>query len=223
MKVSVGLPVYDGQLSVPLVQSLLAETALALAVGVQLNVRFMARCTNLAMGRNHLVKEFLESGDDKLVFLDSDVTFEPGALLRVAEHPVDFVGGAYRLKQEQELYPIYLHREPREPGPGGLIEVAMVPTGFLALSRAVFDRFREHYPDRQYKIHGTPYYCYFQIPFFEGSLYTEDSYFCREWREKGEKIYLDPELTLTHWQGNIPYSGHVGKFYRQIMGQKESA
>jgi hypothetical protein len=182
-------------------------------------VRFLASCTNLAFGRNQIVKEFLASDDDRLVFLDADVTFEPGALLKIAHHPVDFVGGAYRLKQEKEQYPIYLLNESRPFGPSGLVEVAMVPTGFLSLSRQVFTRFREHYPNRGYSTHGSESYCYFQIPYRDGSLYTEDAYFCREWREKGEKIYLDPEIHLTHWAGNIPYAGHIGNHYRKLSGQ----
>jgi hypothetical protein len=219
MKISVGLPVYDCKVMSQQVACLLTETSLAFAMGDTLNVRFLPSCTNLAFGRNQIVKDFLDSDDEKLVFLDADVTFKPGELLRLAHHPVDFVGGAYRLKQERELYPIYLLNEPRPQGPGGLIEVAMVPTGFLALSRDVFSRYRSHYPGRDYAVHGNPAYCYFQIPYKDGALYTEDSYFCREWREKGEKIYLDPELHLTHWQGNIPYPGHVGNFYRKLQNR----
>lgn len=221
MKISVGLPVYDGKLMVQQVVSLLAETSIALLQGDTINVRFLGACTNLAFGRNQLVKEFLESDDDKLVFLDADVTFQPGDLLKLAHHPVDLVGGAYRLKQEKEQYPIALHKEPKELGPNGLVEVAMVPTGFLSMSRAVFERFKAHYPDRAYSTHGKPNYAYFQIPHRDGALYTEDAYFCREWREKGEKIYLDPELHLTHWAGNIPYAGHVGNFYRGTSARKE--
>lgn len=218
MKISVGLPVYDGRLTVPLVSSLLTETSIALSLGDQLNVRFLASCTNLAFGRNQIVHEFLESGDDRLVFLDADVTFEPGDLIKMAHHRVDFVGGAYRLKQDVERYPVFLLDHPTELGPGGLVEVAMVPTGFLSLSRKVFDQFRDFYPGREYDIHGKRRYCYFQIPYSDGSLYTEDSFFCREWREKGGQIYLDPELKLTHWQGNIPFPGHIGKHYRRLTG-----
>lgn len=222
MKISVGLPVYDGNLSYQLASCLLTEVSLATQRGDVLNIRFLPSCTNLAVGRNCLVKEFMESDDDRLVFLDADVTFKPGELLRVAHHPVDFVGGAYRLKQAKEQYPIYLMREPTEPGPNGLIQVVMVPTGFLSLSRDVFTRFKEHYPGREYDIHGVKFYCYFQIPFVDGALYTEDSYFCREWREKGEIIYLDPELNLTHWQGNLPYVGHCGNWYRKALAAKQS-
>lgn len=218
MKISVGLPVYDNKVMVQQVACLLAETSLAMANGDQLNVRFLGSCTNLAFGRNHIVKEFLDSDDDKLVFLDGDVTFEPGSLLKIAHQKEELVGGAYRLKEEKERYPIALLREPAPLGKNGVVEVALVPTGFLSMSRSVFSKFREMYPDRGYDVHGKKYFAYFQIPFKDGSLYTEDAYFCREWREKGGKVYLDPEIGLTHWQGNIPHHGHIGNFYRKLSG-----
>jgi hypothetical protein len=223
MKISVGLPVYDRKVDMHQVACLLAETSLANLSGDVLNVRFLASCTNLAFGRNHIVREFLESDDDRLVFLDGDVTFEQGDLLKLAHQPVDIVGGAYRLKQDEERYPVNLLQEARPLGPNGLIEVGMMPTGFLAFSRGVFEKFRDHYPGREYNAHGKVTYAYFQIPFCNGSLFTEDSYFCKEWIDKGEKIYLDPELKLTHWQGNIPYTGNIGEYYRKRMARKLEA
>jgi glycosyltransferase involved in cell wall biosynthesis len=214
MKISVGIPVYDSKLQMQSVASLLTETSLAAAIGDTLSVIFLPSCTNLAMGRNQIVKEFLASDSDRLVFLDADVTFEPGALLRIAHYPVDMVGGAYRLKTEAERYPITLLNEPREAGPGGIVEVAMVPTGFLSLSRGVFEKFRTAYPDREYAIDGKRAYCYFQIPYSDGLLFTEDAYFCREWRAAGGQIYLDPEITMTHWDQNKPYRGHIGNWFR---------
>jgi glycosyltransferase involved in cell wall biosynthesis len=223
LKVFVGLPVYDGKLQYQLVDCLLAEIALGMAAGVRLSVRFLPSCTNLAFGRNQLVKEFLASGDDKLIFLDADVTFEPGDLVRLAQHQVDFVGGAYRLKQDDERYPVYFLNEPKEMGPNGLGQVAMVPTGFLALTRKVFADFEAAYPDRHYYIDGHKNYCYFQIPYAHGALFTEDSYFCREWREAGGKIYLDPKLNLTHWNFNIPYRGNVGKWIEKLRTPEVTA
>lgn len=220
MKISVGLPVYDGKLQQQSVACLLAETSIAHMMGDELNVRFLPACTNLALGRNQLVRQFLDSGDDKLVFLDADVTFELGSLVRLAHYPVDMVGGAYRLKQDDERYPVHLLREPKELGPGGLVEVAMVPTGFLALSRKVFSDFEAAYPGRTYNIDGHKFYCYFQIPFQDGHFYTEDAYFCKEYRAIGGQVYLDPEIHLTHWQFNTPYPGHIGDFMRKRSGMR---
>lgn len=215
MKISVGIPVYDGKLTLPLANCLLTEKSVAQQVGLRITFRFLPSCTNLAMGRNQIVKEFLASDDERLIFLDADVTCEPGALTRLAHHPVDVVGGAYRVKQEETLYPVgFLDQDELWANEHGLIEVAMVPTGFLSITRKAFELFREKFPGREYESRGEMNYCYFQIPYRDGALYTEDAYFCREYREAGGKVFLDPELSLTHWAGDRPYPGHIGNWLR---------
>jgi hypothetical protein len=223
MNILVGIPTYDGKLMTQLVSGLLAETSVAAAMGDQITVRFLPSCSNIAIGRNQIVKEFLASEFDRLVFVDADVTFEPGSLVRLAHYPVEFVGGAYRLKQPKEQYPVSFLNSPNVHSTErmGLIEVAMVPTGFLALSKSVFEKFSAHYPGREYDSAGTKTYCYFQVPYHNGALYTEDSYFCKEWRESGGKIFLDPEISMTHWDFNVPYAGNLGECMRQSA--RESA
>ncbi len=218
MKISVSIPLYDGKLQMQSVAALLTETKIAQMMGDELTVRFLPSCTNLALGRNQLVKEFLASDADRLVFLDADVTFEPGSIVKLARYPVDMVGGAYRLKQDVEQYPISFLSpdEPHAENSFGLCEVAMAPTGFLALSRKVFERFEAAHPGRSYEIQGQKNYCYFQIPYRDGALFTEDAYFCREWREMGGRIFIDPEMTLTHWQFNTPYAGHFGNWLKRL-------
>lgn len=217
MKISVGLPVYDGKVCFQQVGCLLTEISIAFQMGDQLTVRFLPSCTNLAMGRNQIVKDFLASDDEKLVFLDADVTFEPGSLVRLAHYPVDLVGGAYRLKKHgDEDYPVGWIEEGADlwANEHGLLEVKMVPTGFLALSREGLAKFREAYPGREYESRGELSYCYFQIPYKNGFLYTEDAYFCEEWRAMGGKVYLDPMIHLTHWDQNIPFPGHIGNWLK---------
>lgn len=219
MRISVGLPLYDGKTTYQQMGCLLTEILIADKAGHTLNVRVLPACTNLAMGRNQLVKEFMESEDDRLVFLDADVTFEPGSLVKLAQLPEDFVGGIYRYKKEKEDYPLsFLDKPELWANEHGLLEVRMVPTGFLALSRNVFERFSAAHPGREYDNYGDKTYCYFQIPYFDGSLFTEDAYFCKEWREMGGQIFMDPELTLSHWQGNIEFKGHIGNWLKRNAG-----
>lgn len=232
MKISVGLPLYDGKMDHRVAACLLTETQVAMKFGDTLSICMLGGCSDLARGRNQIVYEFLESDADRLVFLDADVTFEPGNLVKIAHYPEAVVGGAYRLKEDgPEQYPIAFLQDKKElwANEHGLLEVQMVPTGFMSLSRDAFKRFREAYPGREYQSRGVTQYCYFQIPFRDGALYTEDSYFCREWREIGGQVFMDPELSLTHWKGNIPYPGHIGKWLRGRIGSttdpasKESA
>ncbi len=224
MNISVGLPIYDGKLAFQLAGCLLTEVVLAEKLGHKITVRFLTSCTNLAMGRNQIVKDFLDSGDDRLVFVDADITFEPGDLIKIAHYPQDLVGGIYRfkLKDGLEAYPFAVMQgegfEELRTNAHGLLRAKMVPTGFMSISPNVFAKFRETFPDRDYQSRDANIFCYFQIPYKDGYLYTEDGYFCEEWRDMGGEIFMDPELTLTHWDGNIPYKGHLGNWLKKLAG-----
>lgn len=215
MKILVATPVYDGKLPVQLVRCLLDERIIALGSGDEVNVLFLPSCSHAAMGRNQLAQKFMDSDCDRLVFLDSDVSFEPGAIVKIASHPVDFVGGSYRYKFDTENYPIgWLDTPELWSDENGLIEVATLPGGFLSLSRKVFEVLRAAHPEREYEHFGNHMHCYFQMIFQNGSLFGEDSYFCKEWRETGGKVYLNPDLTLTHWDFNKPYIGNIGNWLK---------
>lgn len=215
MKIVVGIPVYDGKLPVQTVRCLLNEQAVAVGAGDDFQVRFLSNCSHAAMGRNQLAQEFMDSDCERLVFLDSDVTFEPGALIKVAHAKADFVGGAYRFKFDTENYPVgWPEQGDLWANENGHLEVVSLPGGFLSLSRKVFETLKAAHPDREYEHMGKKAHCYFQMLFTDGHLYGEDSYFCKEWRDAGGKVFLDPELTLTHWDGNKAFVGHVGNWLK---------
>ncbi len=217
MKIFVATPVYDGHAPAQLVKCLLDEQAVASGCGDELRQMFLPNCSHAAMGRNQLAKDFLDSDCDKLVFLDSDITFDPGAIVKLAHKPVDFVGGAFRFKFKNENYPIgWLEDRPfLQADANGLLEVGTLPGGFMAISRKVFDVLKAAHPDRSYVHFGHDYHCYFQMKFADGAVYGEDSGFCKEWRDTGGKIYLDPEIPLTHWDfAPTPYVGHVGNWLK---------
>lgn len=219
MKIFVAIPLYDGKLGIETVRCLLNEQAMALGVGDDFTVSFLSSDSGIAGARNTLAHTFMETDFDRLVFLDSDITFEPGTLIKLAHHKADFVGGCYRYKNPTEAYPINWLEDKEQKGlqanDQGLLEVKTLPTGFLALSRNVFETFRREYPERSYEHLGQKNFCYFQFIFKDGQFYGEDIFFCREWSEKGGKIYLDPELALTHWGFNpTPHPGHIGNWLK---------
>ncbi len=219
MKIFVAIPVYDGKLQIQTVKCLLEEQVLASGIGDVLSVTFLPSCSVPAHGRNRLVADFMKSGFDRLVFLDADVTFEGGSLLKLAHQPVDFVGGAYRFKAKDERYPVsWLPGPTLQADPNGLLEVNWIPTGFSSYSREMFQKFREKFPEREYEHDGQILFCYFQMIFADRIMHSDDTYFCKEWRSIGGKVLLDPEITLTHWDFNTPYIGHIGNWLRKQNG-----
>jgi hypothetical protein len=213
MKIMVGIPAYDRRVSVETAAALLMEQAAARLIGAELLVCFAPGSSLIAHARNHIAKAFEESGAGRLVFVDGDVAWEAGALLRIAGAPVDFAGGAYRYKAAEEAYPVgWL------PGAGdlradpgtGLLEVASLPGGFMSLSRAVFERLRQAHPERSYRFGGERFQAYFHCPPGAG----EDGAFCADWRAAGGRVWLDPELRLIHVGGRGAFTGRIGDFLR---------
>lgn len=217
MKVHVAVPAYDGKVCVETARALLNEQTAALVAGIELEVSFAPGCSLITAARNQIVAGFLNTDADRLVFIDSDVSWEPGELLKLASHPVDFVGGAYRYKQEPEAYPVGWITERAEliaDPETGLLEVDTLPAGFLALNRAVFERLHEAFPGRDYEHFGQTFTAYFHAPYRDGRLYGEDAAFCADWRAIGGEVWLDPELSLTHVGGVNRYAGHIGDWLR---------
>ena len=222
MKVLVSIPTYDGKLMAEVVRSLLNEQLYAEKLGIELEFRFLSNCSHPAMGRNQLASEFLSSDADKIFFLDSDISFAPGSIVRLAYFPVDIVGGAYRYKFDAENYPIgWLDEKELWSNDLGLIEVKSLPGGFLCIARNVFETFKKAFPERAYSHFEHDSFGFFQMRFQDGMLWGEDSYFCKEWADLGGKVYLYPELELTHWDFNKPYKGHVGNWLKNRIQKGE--
>lgn len=215
MKILVAVPAYDGKLDVETVRALLNEQVAASIDGDVVEVAFLPGCSLITHARNQLAGDFMKSDAERLVFVDSDVGWELGALLKVAKSPVDFVGGAYRYKSEDEGYPVHWFEHDLWADPKtGLLEVKSLPGGFLSLSRSVFERLKAAFPQRSYTFKGQAYQGYFHAPIEAGELFGEDGRFCADWREIGGKVWLDPELTLKHVGGRSVYEGRIGDWLR---------
>lgn len=211
----VAVPAYDGTVQVDTVRALLNEQIIAEHAGLEFKAVFLPGCSLITMARNQIVADFLASDADKLIFVDSDVSWEPGDLVRLASHNVDFVGGAYRLKSPIENYPVDLRLDGRELwAVDGLLEIDTLPGGFLCCTRKVFDVLKAAHPDRGYSHFEFSGHAYFHAPFEDGRLWGEDSRFCYEYRQAGGTVWLDPELNLTHSGGVPSYTGRIGDWLR---------
>ena len=211
MKLFVAIPAYDRKVTCETARSLLNEQGAAALVGIDLQVSFVPGSSLITQARNQAVRDFINSDADRLIFIDSDVAWEPGSIVKIAGHDVDFCGGAYRYKDEDEAYPVgWLPNDELWANAAGLIEVGMLPGGFLSLSRDVFVKLAKAHPGRVYSFHGHPFQAFFHCPPGDG----EDGAFCRDWRDIGGQVWLDPELTLTHVDGGRQYVGHIGNWLK---------
>jgi len=210
---------YDG-LSAPFVHSLFESQAM-LPHRLDLEV-FSGNC-HIDDSRNQLVRDFLETDCEQLVFLDTDVFWLPADLRRLIEHDRDIVAGIYPLKNDDEDYPVAPLPGERWSDSGGLVEVAGVPTGFLKIKRRVLEALYPTVPHHRSKEDG---HGRLLIPvLFERTLNGTsrrggDYEFCVKARAAGFKVYVDPTMQLGH-QGTKLFHGCLGHFWRRDVAIPE--
>lgn len=98
----------------------------------------------------------------------------------------------------------------------GLIEVKDAGTGFMCIKREVIEKMIKNIPDLEYKKEVKFYidekddgkrWAIFDCEIDEDGRYlSEDYLFCRRWQRLGGKIWLDPEIMLTH-MGTYAFQG----------------
>jgi len=160
--------------------------------------------------RNSITRRFLESDCTHLLMIDSDLVFSPEQVKRIATHDVDIVGGIYLKKQEgppQVVCNPLAQRPPATLEDGDLMQINYVGTGFICISRRVFEvmiqRFGEdmrYFLDENNKV--TEYDFWRAAPYqYAGGFkryLSEDWWFCQKAQDCGFKIWLDLKVVLPH-------------------------
>lgn len=177
--------------------------------------------------RNSIVQEFLLSDCTELVFLDSDVVWEPEELIKLCGYDVDVVGGVYPFRSEsvqsKDNMPVIMYPGQVDHDENGLIEVAGLPTGFLRIKRHVLESLaadaNQHWK-RNDRRSTVP--ILFERSFLSGLENARiggrlggDLTFCKKWIEKGGKVYAAPEIHLGHVVKSIVYDSLGAALRRQ--------
>jgi predicted O-methyltransferase YrrM len=222
--VFIAVPSYTGKVDNGLLESLLHSIPKLQAAGIGFEFFMLSYNCHVDDGRNAIVRDFLRSKCDQLVFIDADVSWAPGTLLKLIQHDRDVVAGVYPKRTlHDQKFPVLV-----EPGKDlqadadGLVEVAGAPTGFMKIKRQVLEKFVEANKHRQYRSAGDdpsipPYTLIFERELAEGQRYSGDYNFCRLWRKMGGKIFVDPEMFLTH-TGEVEFEGTLGDYWRKEHG-----
>ena len=202
-KVFIALPVYGG-VDVHFMQSLIKMINDA---PCDMMMRMNPGDSLVSRSRNTLTADFLESDATHLLFIDSDLIFSGEQIARIMAHTEDIVGGFYPKKQEGPVNWVcngcLQETAVREDG---LQEVRYMGTGFLRVSRRVFERMIEIYgetlkfkPDHHERTEhdfwsvGT-----YQYPDGSRRYLSEDWYFCQRALDAGFTVWGDTRIVLKH-------------------------
>ena len=190
MKVSIATPCYDGKLESIYVDGLVQS----FMAGMVNNYLRVTTESLVPRARNRLAYEFLQTGDDFLVFIDADIGWTVDHLRRLLSHGKDVIGGCYPKKVEGGGY--VFNDVIREDG--DLVEVRETGTGFLAIKRSVIEGLGV--VAKSIKMDsGTEYLECFPVgPDKNGHYLSEDYGFCALVRKLGIPVWVDRGIRLKH-------------------------
>jgi hypothetical protein len=171
--------------------------------------------TDIADARAGIVAKFLKGSGTDLVFIDHDVLWEEGALLKLIDYPVDFVAGAYPRRADPIEYSVrYLEKKELWADPEtGLIEVAGVAAGFMRCTRSMLERMARDYAALTYVRQGQAIVGLFDLYRLDTKKFSEDYSFCQRWRDIGGKVWLDPNIRMGH-VGSKVFTGCIGEWLK---------
>lgn len=217
MKIMVAIPAYDGKLHVETVMSLLAENVIAASRGYHMVVRYNLGNSILPRARNKLVAEFLASDCTDFFFIDGDLGWEAGKLCDLCERDEDIVGGVYPTKVDKLNFPVRWLKKDELWAENGVIEVEGISTGFMRIKRRVLEALvSDDLAYEESTLEGKKAWAIFDFGLMNGQYYGEDFIFCMRAREKGFRVWLDPEIGFDH-VGYKAFSGKLGDWLRERM------
>ena len=156
---------------------------------------------------------------DLLLFIDSDVEFQPEAVLRMLVAKKDIICTPYRVKSEDTSKSIYTVDFVKPMIlENGLIEIKAGPTGLMLIKKEVFEKIIKNFPELKIKNPVLPnpgkdhdyYYNYFDFKFDKGYSVGEDVAFCQLARAAGFKIFANTESWTKH-HGSWTWEGKFGE------------
>ena len=180
-KLFVATPMYGGQCAGMYTRSIADLAAICAKYEIPLQLYYLFNESLITRARNYCVDEFLRSDATHLMFIDSDIGFNPNdviALLALQSDDnsdYDVIGGPYpkkciswekiKLAVDKGMadndpntlekyvgdYVFNPKGGQREIPIGQPVEVMEIGTGFMMIRRATFDKYKEAYPLLSYK------------------------------------------------------------------------
>jgi hypothetical protein len=214
----IALPAYDFKVSLKLAISLARFTQVAGKHGISVHMGSICGCSVVSRARNLLVKDMIDSDATDLLFIDSDINFEPDDIFRLMAWGADpkkgIVAGVPRTRSENKVYIADLDYD--ENGEltmngMGLVRGKRVATAFMLIRREVFEQMMAAHPEWVYKDQRSDRMipCLFDFKLTEEGYIGEDFLFCDRARELGFEVWIDPTIKLGH-MGVQEYEGCFG-------------
>lgn len=199
-------PAYGGQVTLGYFNSCLELRESLIQAGVKHNWLTTQNESLITRGRDCLAAQFLKTDYERLMFLDADIEFKPEDVAKLWNLDMDIAVAAYPMKRPDA--PVSAWRGGKlvrlEELGSDPVEVDFAGTGFMMIHRRVFERLQVLHPEWRYEDGIGEVWAFFQDPVEDGIKLSEDYFFCKQAREAGFPVALDPTIRLKHW-GSFAY------------------
>lgn len=219
-KVLFATPSYDGRIHVDYMYSLLETIKLAAENNIALYPVVISHDALVQRVRNDFAKMALETDCDDLVFMDCDQEWDPIWVLRLLSHDVDVVGCPVPKKSDINIDFNIIKIKGEQINDQGLLIVKSIGTGFLRISKNALEQIWNTSPSYIEKEKETR--MIFDVQVIDNELYSEDTVFCKKWRDIGGTVYADTTMTCNHI-GNKKYGGNFAEFYKSLLLSDQSS
>jgi hypothetical protein len=172
---------------------------------------FLSNDSLIPRARNKLCKYFLDIPNAMhLLFIDSDIEFNPNDIIRLYLANKDIIGIAYAFKKlyNDKTIGVYNLLENSTNEDKEINEAFEIGTGIMLIKRSVLIKMIESDPDDYILLDnpedvGKPinerkYYRFFDTQINNNRYLSEDYMFCQKWRNLDGKIYLLKNTTTIH-------------------------
>ena len=236
----IATPMYGGMNHGLYMKACLDLQGLCMQYGIATKFSFLFNESLITRARNYLVDEFLNRSDcTHMLFIDSDINFDPRDVIAMLALDKDVIGGPYPKKaikwqnikkgiqKNPNMEPQMLEKLAGDyvfnPVKGTAqfsvtepLEVLEIGTGFMMIKREVFPKFAEAYPQLKYKPD------HIGQAHFDGSRYIH-AYFDTVIDPASER-YLSEDYMFCQWWRNIggqiylcPWmkTSHIGTYHFQ--------
>jgi len=216
-KVHICMPCYGGQLTESTFMSFIRWSNTARQLGIDYTVETLTNESLISRARNTMVAKFLSNPESThLMFIDSDIGWEPWHLLLLLHHDKDVIGGMYPLKGLPVKWCVNGIEGGATEDLGRLQEVSKTGTGFMLIKRHVFAKLVDHPATIPFTNDigldpalNKDMRTFFDTDVREGRYYSEDWTFCENWRDLGGQVWIDKRVLLKH-TGTYTYD-HAGQ------------
>lgn len=225
IKVLIATPSYDGKLDIYYVDSLLNTLSKSLENNVTVYPFFICYDSLIQRARNDLFKTAYTNDIDVLFFIDGDIGWNPDDFFKLVKSDKDLIGGSYRKKtDEEELYVVKALDKDNSKlnlniDKDGLLEVAGLGCGFMKISRKAMEALWN--VSKPYISEKGEAKMVFEVVCENNDLISEDIYMCKKWRDLGNKVYLDTNVTCIH-TGTKTFKGNINTWLKSFQKQNPS-